>query len=404
MQVLDVKGDWTARRPDRAARRLGVPIRQPALSRRRRHRGRGDGDGSRAEPAPGTRFRPAIARARNGSSACRARTAAGARSMPTTNIYYLNNIPFADHGALLDPPTEDVTARCVSMLAQLGETRRAATGGQARRRLSAPHAARGRQLVRPLGHELHLRHLVGAVRAQCRRRRSRRAGDAQGRATGSSRIQNADGGWGEDGASYKLDYRGYERAPSTASQTAWALLGLMAAGEVDHPAVARGIAYLTAHAGRRRLLGRAALHRDRFPARVLSALSRLREILPALGAGALPQSEERQHAGGGVRDVSPAAPANTLVTLDNSSGGTLCRNADNYLSTYCCKSELPTECAEFLPTVAAKSQLLCLFAAIVADEMFKQRRGIMKKFSRGCHTGYANRNTRFCRGHGRAGL
>ena len=36
--------------------------------------------------------------------------------------YYLNHIPFADHGALLDPPTADVTARCVSMLAQLGET------------------------------------------------------------------------------------------------------------------------------------------------------------------------------------------------------------------------------------------------------------------------------------------
>jgi squalene-hopene/tetraprenyl-beta-curcumene cyclase len=57
-------------------------------------------------------------------------------------------------------------------------------------------------------------------------------------------IQNADGGWGEDGASYKLDYRGYEAAPSTASQTAWALLGLMAAGEADHPSIARGIAYL----------------------------------------------------------------------------------------------------------------------------------------------------------------
>ena len=38
------------------------------------------------------------------------------------DYYYLNNIPFADHGALLDPPTEDVTARCLSMLAQLGET------------------------------------------------------------------------------------------------------------------------------------------------------------------------------------------------------------------------------------------------------------------------------------------
>src|SRR2546426_2219274 len=59
-----------------------------------------------------------------------------------------------------------------------------------------------------------------------------------------ARIQNPDGGWGEDGTSYKLDYRGYEKAPSTASQTAWALLGLMAAGEVDHPAVARGIDYL----------------------------------------------------------------------------------------------------------------------------------------------------------------
>ncbi len=49
---------------------------------------------------------------------------------------------------------------------------------------------------------------------------------------------------GENCDSYKLDYKGYESAASTASQTAWALLGLMAAGEVDHPAVARGIAYL----------------------------------------------------------------------------------------------------------------------------------------------------------------
>jgi squalene-hopene/tetraprenyl-beta-curcumene cyclase len=57
-------------------------------------------------------------------------------------------------------------------------------------------------------------------------------------------IQNPDGGWGEDGTSYKLDYRGYEPAPSTASQTAWAVLGLMAAGQVDHPGVQRGIEYM----------------------------------------------------------------------------------------------------------------------------------------------------------------
>lgn len=62
-------------------------------------------------------------------------------------------------------------------------------------------------------------------------------------------IQNPDGGWGEDGTSYKLDYRGWQKAPSTASQTAWALLGLMAAGEAEHAAVRRGIAYLAEKQG-----------------------------------------------------------------------------------------------------------------------------------------------------------
>ena len=45
---------------------------------------------------------------------------AAGRAFDADNTYsYLNNIPFSDHGALLDPPTEDVTARCISMLAQL---------------------------------------------------------------------------------------------------------------------------------------------------------------------------------------------------------------------------------------------------------------------------------------------
>jgi squalene-hopene/tetraprenyl-beta-curcumene cyclase len=59
-------------------------------------------------------------------------------------------------------------------------------------------------------------------------------------------IQNGDGGWGEDAVTYRLDYKRMTPAPSTASQTAWALLALMAAGEVDHPAVARGVRYLLA--------------------------------------------------------------------------------------------------------------------------------------------------------------
>ena len=56
-------------------------------------------------------------------------------------------------------------------------------------------------------------------------------------------TQREDGGWGEDNLSYADAPRGrYHR--SNPSQTAWALLGLMAAGEGNHPAVARGIAFL----------------------------------------------------------------------------------------------------------------------------------------------------------------
>ena len=165
----------------RAARRLGVPVRQPALSRRRRHRGGGDGDGPRARAqVPAAISLTAIARAKEWIYGLQSKNGAWGAFDADNEFYYLNNIPFADHGALLDPPTEDVTARCVSMLAQLGDTPRDVACGGARDRLSPAHAAAGRQLVRPLGHELHLRHLVGAVRAQCRRRRSRGAGDAQG--------------------------------------------------------------------------------------------------------------------------------------------------------------------------------------------------------------------------------
>src|SRR4029450_8406612 len=58
--------------------------------------------------------------------------------------YYLNNIPFSDHGALLDPPTEDVTARCISMLAQLGETA-PHTNTHTRPRSHLPPLTRSRQ-------------------------------------------------------------------------------------------------------------------------------------------------------------------------------------------------------------------------------------------------------------------
>ena len=66
--------------------------------------------------------RAAIARAQEWILGMQSKNGAWGAFDADNEYYYLNNIPFADHGALLDPPTEDVTARCVSMLAQLGET------------------------------------------------------------------------------------------------------------------------------------------------------------------------------------------------------------------------------------------------------------------------------------------
>ena len=160
----------------------------------------------------------------------------------------LNNIPFADHGALLDPPTADVTARCVSMLAQLGDT--PGTSAALARGLDALIARQERD-GSGFG-RWGMNYIYGTWSALCA---LGAAGvDPQSPAVRRAvdwlvRIQNADGGWGEGGDSYRLDYRGYETRPSTASQTAWALLGLMAVGEADHPAVARGVAYLAASQG-----------------------------------------------------------------------------------------------------------------------------------------------------------
>jgi squalene-hopene/tetraprenyl-beta-curcumene cyclase len=156
---------------------------------------------------------------------------------------YLNNIPFADHGALLDPPTVDVSARCIGMLAQLGEPLDSPRMQAALKYLLDDQQADGSWFGR-----WGVNYVYGTWSALCA---LNAAGLDKSHAAVERAvdwlisIQNSDGGWGEDCDSYKLDYRGYEHAPSTASQTAWALLGLMAAGEVDHPAVARGIRYLS---------------------------------------------------------------------------------------------------------------------------------------------------------------
>ncbi|WP_091677238.1 squalene--hopene cyclase [Methylocapsa palsarum] len=156
---------------------------------------------------------------------------------------YLNAIPFADHGALLDPPTADVTARCISMLGQLGE-----------RPAGNPNLARAIDYLIKVQEKdgswfgrWGMNYIYGTWSALCALNAidfDPNSAPVQKAVAWLKQIQNADGGWGEGGESYELDYCGYRPAPSTSSQTAWALLGLMAAGMVDDPSVSRGVRYL----------------------------------------------------------------------------------------------------------------------------------------------------------------
>jgi squalene-hopene/tetraprenyl-beta-curcumene cyclase len=242
-QVLDVKGDWAARRPNVRPGGWAFQYENPhypdlddtavvtmALDRMRKRQSTRE-------------YETAIARAREWIEGLLSRNGGWAAFDADNTYYYLNNIPFADHGALLDPPTEDVTARCISMLAQLGE--RPQTNPMLR---AAVDFLRDTQL--PDGSwygRWGMNYIYGTWSVLCALNAAGLKYDSEPVCSAADwlvKIQNPDGGWGEDGTSYKLGYRGYERAPSTASQTAWALLGLMAAGRAGDQAVARGIAYL----------------------------------------------------------------------------------------------------------------------------------------------------------------
>jgi squalene-hopene/tetraprenyl-beta-curcumene cyclase len=166
----------------------------------------------------------------------------GWASFDTDNThYYLNSIPFADHGALLDPPTADLTARCVSALAQLGYPRQHSALARALEYLRRDQEADGSWFGRWGTNYIYgTWSVLSALNT---------AGEnmtqpyVQKAVAWLKSRQQADGGWGESCGSYWAE-RKDERVASTPSQTAWALLGLMAAGEVASAAVAHGVDYL----------------------------------------------------------------------------------------------------------------------------------------------------------------
>jgi squalene-hopene/tetraprenyl-beta-curcumene cyclase len=152
-------------------------------------------------------------------------------------------LPFCDFGELIDPPSADVTAHVVEMLAALRRSPAAVDRGVAW--LLRAQEADGSWFGRWGANHVYGTGAVipGLVAAGLD------AGDpAVRRAVGwLERHQNADGGWGEDLRSYRDDsHRG--KGASTASQTAWALLGLLAAGERT-VATERGVAFLVGTQG-----------------------------------------------------------------------------------------------------------------------------------------------------------
>jgi squalene-hopene/tetraprenyl-beta-curcumene cyclase len=156
---------------------------------------------------------------------------------------FLNRIPFADMEAMIDPPTEDLTGRLLELMGNLGFDRRF---HRARRALQFVHRTQrpdgswwgrwGANFIygtwsvlsglRAIGEDLDAPYITRAV-------------------AWLKSFQNADGGWGETIASYD-DETLAGKGESTPSQTAWALLGLLAGEDAISPEVERGIAHLVA--------------------------------------------------------------------------------------------------------------------------------------------------------------
>ncbi|MGW7418177.1 squalene--hopene cyclase [Streptomyces sp. NPDC054863] len=151
-----------------------------------------------------------------------------------------NRLPFCDFGEVIDPPSADVTAHVVEMLAVEGKahhprTRRGITWLLAEQEPNGAWFGRwGVNYVYGTGSVVPALTAAGLPASHPAIRRA---------VTWLESVQNDDGGWGEDLRSYQETDRAGQGA-STASQTAWALLALIAAGESGSKATERGVAWL----------------------------------------------------------------------------------------------------------------------------------------------------------------
>ncbi|MDQ1474384.1 MAG: squalene-hopene/tetraprenyl-beta-curcumene cyclase [Bryobacterales bacterium] len=156
------------------------------------------------------------------------------------NWEILTHVPFADHNAMLDPTCADITGRTLEALAANGFDRNHPACRRALDYLTRTQLADG---------SWYGRWGVAFIYGTCFALRGLRAMGEDDHEPHIQRanewlrsIQNPDGGWGESCASYDNDV--FTAATSTPSQTAWALMGLMAGGDTYSSSVRHGIEYL----------------------------------------------------------------------------------------------------------------------------------------------------------------
>ena len=155
--------------------------------------------------------------------------------------WYMARLPFCDFGESLDPPSADVTAHILEMYGRLGYStdhpplRRGYQYLRQEQEADGPWFGRwGVNYIYGTGAALPAIEAIGEDMSQPYVRRS---------VDWLLAHQNDDGGWGECCGSY-VDHSLRGVGPSTASQTAWALLALISAGEADSDACRRGVQYL----------------------------------------------------------------------------------------------------------------------------------------------------------------
>lgn len=240
-QLLDAPGDWQRGHAGVAGGGWAFQFRNDAYP---------DLDDTAAvawamHQAGDERYRHSIRRAADWLCAMQSRNGGFAAFDSDNEHYYLNEIPFADHGALLDPPTSDVSARVAALLGRLGAEGNRTALDRTWSFLRTQQAPWGGWLGRWGTNYIYGTWSVLSAAEQCGF--DPHSDWIQRAVQWLKSCQNADGGWGESNSTYFPDGATAGGGPSTPCQSAWAILALLCAGEGAAPTVVNGLSYLLEH-------------------------------------------------------------------------------------------------------------------------------------------------------------